>query len=136
LVLGNDRRTAARVRIVARKPGYMTLVLWNQHYPKGATEHTRRRWAAHDGNTIPLEPFKGSRLAWYGQLLKARLGYAGGGPNAVILQPQNPYVNRLRRVLAEVRKLPRYRISERTVSLDDYFDRIEEEIKLFEGKVR
>jgi hypothetical protein len=116
------------------RPGYRTLTLWNHATPRD--EHTRRRPVSHDGKTIPLEPFHGSRLGWYGQLRKAqRGGVASGRHLAKILQPDNPYVNRLRRILLEVSKLPRYRVSERTVSLDDYF-RVEEDIKFFQEHAR
>jgi hypothetical protein len=116
------------------KPGYNALVLWNDSFP-GDAEYTGRRWASHDGRTIPLEPFHGSRLAWYGQLDKAQRGYASGGHAAKILQTENPYVNRLQRVLTEVRQLPKYRVSERTVSLDDHF-RVEDSIKFYQEHSR
>ena len=119
------------------KPGYRTLLLWNDRAPAEVGEWERHRWVAWDQRTIPLEPFRGSRLAWYGQLRQAEPDLQGAPlPHTRVLQAPHPHANRLHRVLAEVRRLPRYRVSEKTVDLDQYFEMMERELQRVESLPR
>jgi hypothetical protein len=88
------------------KPGYKTRLLQNA-YPPETTETTRVRHFGEDGKDIALEPFGGTPREWVLHLDHAAYPRTIGRTSEAQLAPfRRPYLNRIRRVWSEVRKLP------------------------------
>jgi hypothetical protein len=71
---------------------------------KGTDERTRVRRFTDDGRTVAMEPFRGTADEWVKELDGA---HRSTGADEVFLRYRVPYLNRLRRLLAEQDQLPR-----------------------------
>ena len=108
------------------KSGYNTARLVNPP-PPGTTETTRVRGFGRDGQTIALEPFRGTPDEWVDQLDRVWGGLAMRGEDTT-RKFRDPYLNRVRRVWAERDKVPeRHRIR------PGFFWFVEQEMKRLEG---
>jgi len=87
------------------KMGYRPLVLRNP-FPVGAEETDRIRAFRQDGKTFEQEPFRGSLAEHLEQLARVARGVAGPRRDEQTRRFRRPYLDRLRRVLAELRTLP------------------------------
>ena len=91
------------------KPGYKTLRLVNPP-PPGTTETTRVHRFGRDGQTVALEPFRGTPDEWVEQLKQVYRGEAMRNEDDN-RKFRDPYLNRVRRVWAEREKVPeRHRV--------------------------
>ena len=111
------------------KPGHKTLRIQNA-YPEGTTETTRVRRFGQDGQTIAMEPFRGTPETWMEQLRKAKEGAAISLSEEQIVQFRVPYLNQLKRLWAERSNVPlEYQ------KAGQFFWHVERDIKLLqEGK--
>jgi hypothetical protein len=73
---------------------------------KGVSERTRVRRFTDNGRTVAMEPFRGTTDEWVKEIHEARSG-AGGIGDEAFLRYRVPYLNRLRRLLAEQDHLPK-----------------------------
>ena len=97
------------------KPGYVLVpsesgllgrrVILNR-LSKGTDERTRVRRFTDNGRTVAMEPFRGTVDEWMKELHEARSGSGGIGEEAFV-RYRVPYLNRLRRLLAEQDHLPK-----------------------------
>jgi hypothetical protein len=88
------------------KPGYKTRLLQNA-YPPETTETTRVRGFGQDGEDIALERFREAIASWVKQLEHAAYPrIKGRSSEDQVLAFRASYLNRVRRVWSEVRKLP------------------------------
>jgi hypothetical protein len=88
------------------KPGYKALLIYNASPPGSDTTRVRPFWQ--DGETFALQPFQGTRQQWVVELREA--AYPAEIRTASQHDPAQiraVYLNRKRRVKAEVEKLPR-----------------------------
>ena len=97
------------------KPGYVLVpsesgllgrrVILNR-LSKDTEERTRVRCFTDNGRTVTMEPFRGTVDEWVKELQEATSGSGGIGEEA-FLRYRVPYLNRLRRLLAEQDRLPK-----------------------------
>lgn len=88
------------------KPGYRTLLITNR--TPGPHEKTRVRMFGPDGQTIALEPFRGTPKEWLEELRNAIYpARLGGTSESQLLLFRESYLNRKRIVRAELEKLPK-----------------------------
>ena len=73
--------------------------------PPGTEERTRVRRYGDAGQTVTMVPFQGSAEDWV-QVLNHAVSFASGIPTEDHLRLRVPYLNRLRRLLAEQDHLP------------------------------
>jgi hypothetical protein len=100
LLLGTDPA------VIFFKPGYATLLVENG-VPLGASQHSAIRGFSHSGETLRLQPFRGSPAEWVEQL--RQLVYPGLSSyvsDAQRDQFRGLYLRRVGMVAAELAKLP------------------------------
>lgn len=92
--------------VILFKPGYATLIVQNGERPGMRVTDAIRTFTS-NGETVKLQPFRGSHAEWIDQLSKliypAVTSSVSDGQRD---QFRDAYVRRLRRVEAEVAKLP------------------------------
>jgi hypothetical protein len=112
------------------KPGYKTLRL-NNWVPSGTEETTRVRRFGQDGQTIAMEPFRGTPEEWMNEMKRASQGAAAPMAREVFLQFRDPYLNLANRIWAErVKFPPRYQ------EPGQFFWHMQREIRILEGAER
>lgn len=123
LVLGRDPA------ISLFTPGYRTLLIYNPG-PPDKSDTTRERPFWQDGQTLALEPFKGTREEWVEQLRQAAfhpdIGSASQYHSDRI---RAVYLNRMLRVKVELEKLPQDQRG-----IDQLLWSLDESVKLLGGK--
>jgi hypothetical protein len=87
------------------KSGYKPLVV-NNGYLSPAKEYERIRHFAQNGRTFSMEPFRGTQDQWLKELTKIYRGVAFPRSDDDTLRFREPYLNRVRRVQAELERLP------------------------------
>ena len=107
------------------KPGYHTLLINNA---PGTNERAQVRGFTQDGQTFQLEPFRGTIEEWVKELDKAAYPVTARLSGAEQEGIRAAYLNRKRRVKAELERLP---INRREV--EQLLDALKRSIKFLEG---
>jgi len=92
--------------VILFKPGYVTLLIENA-VPLGASEQATLRGMSRNGETLRLQPFRGSRAEWVEQLSRfVYPGLSSGVSDSAVEQFRSLYLHRIEVVTVELNKLP------------------------------
>ena len=91
--------------VILFKPGYATLLVQNGA-PLGASHHAAIRGMSRNGETLRLQPFRGSPVQWVEQLQHLALPALSYGSGADAQQFRDIYLRRLERVESQLTQLP------------------------------
>ena len=112
------------------RPGYRTLAMTNR-VSMATEETTRVRRFGQDGQTIAMEPFRGSPEEWMKELGRALEGAAVSSSEEQVFQFRDPYLNRAKRLWAERHKFP-----QRYQQPAQFFWHVQREMRILEGAAR
>jgi hypothetical protein len=92
--------------VILFKPGYVTLLLENA-VPLGASDHATFRGMSRNGETLRLQPFRGSSVEWVEQLRRlVHPGLSSGVSHQQRDQFRRAYLTRTEVVATELARLP------------------------------
>ena len=92
--------------VILFKPGYATLLVQNS-VPPGADHHAAVRGMSRNGDTLRLQPFRGSPVQWVEQLRQLAFpGLSAGVAEADRDRFRQAYLQRLTIVATELQRLP------------------------------